>query len=151
MSLNSLVHFSRKEHHNFFDNFRFYLDYLNHNSGGNNFIIPNIDVVEEDSRLIVMVDLPGLDEKDLDLQLNEGTLIIKGNKAAEHDEKKGKYHVFERYSGTFMRSIPIPFNVSVDKLSAFLENGVLIVEIPKPKESGKDLHTIKIPISKKQC
>jgi len=151
MNLNSLVHFKSEANKNFWDNFRYDLGFMNQNniSTKHNLIIPNIDIVEGDSSLIVTADLPGVDEKELDLQFNEGTLIIKGNKTAEHDEKKDNYHVFERYSGTFMRSIPIPFNVSVEKVSASLENGVLIIEIPKPKESEKDLHISRIPISKK--
>lgn len=95
-------------------------------------ISPNLDVSETDSALEVTVDLPGVDEKDVDVTLSDNVLTIKGERKHERDEKKKDYHLVERSYGSFARSISVPFEVDTEAVKASFSKGVLKVSLPKP-------------------
>jgi HSP20 family protein len=107
---------------------------------------PRIDVSETDSELKIEAELPGVEEKDLEIVLSNGRLTIKGEKKREKEEKKKDYHLVERSYGWFARSIGLPFAADPDKVKASFAKGVLTVTVAKPAEvKAKEK---KIPIGK---
>ena len=107
-------------------------------------LAPHMDVRESDKELLLEAELPGINEKDISLNLQNGVLTIRGEKKHEHDED---YRVMERRYGSFHRSLRLPDTVDEDKVEASFDNGVLKVRIPKrPEAVGKQR---KIPITKR--
>lgn len=90
-----------------------------------------VNVAETDAAVEVTADIPGVDAKDIDVQLKDGVLTIKGEKKVETDEKKKDYHVVERSYGMFERSFTIPADVDASKVEATFDKGVLKVTLPK--------------------
>jgi len=107
-------------------------------------IAPDIDISETDDEITVSADLPGLDEKDLQVTLDNGILTIRGEKEREKEEKKRDYHLIERSYGEFQRSIPLPSEIDPDKIHARFKKGVLRVSIPKKAETRKSAKKIGI-------
>ncbi len=105
---------------------------------------PAIDVAETESELVVSVEIPGMDPKDIDVSLSEGTLFIKGEKKQEAEEKEADYRLIERDYGTFIRSIRLPAEVQSDKISASYKNGVLTVVLPKSEGAQKREIKVKV-------
>ena len=106
---------------------------------------PSIEVVPSEKDVKVTAELPGLEEKDVELLVNEDVLTIRGEKKAETENKERGFS--ERYYGRFERVIPLPFEVEEDKAEASFENGVLTLTLPKsPKAQEK---TKRIPIGTK--
>jgi len=97
---------------------------------------PSVEVVERDNAVRVAAELPGLDEKDVEVSVSDDVLTIRGEKKAQIDDKER--HFSERYYGRFERMIPLPFQVEDDRAEATFENGVLTVTLPKsPKAEAK--------------
>lgn len=90
-----------------------------------------VNVSETDSAIEVSAEIPGVDPKDIDVQLRDGILTIKGEKREEKDEKRKDYHVVERAYGLFERSFAIPADVDAAKVEAAFDKGVLKVTLPK--------------------
>ena len=110
-------------------------------------LVPDIDITETDDAIVLSAELPGLDEKDIDLVVANGLLTLKGEKKYEHDEEKENVHVMERSYGSFQRSIRLPESVDEDAITADFKNGVLTVTMtktPGAREAEK-----KIPIGGK--
>jgi HSP20 family protein len=95
---------------------------------------PSIDVSETDSELRIDADLPGVEEKDVDVAISDNVLTIKGEKKAEKEEKKKDFHLVERSYGSFSRSLTLPFAADPAKAKATFKNGVLSITLPKPPE-----------------
>ena len=111
---------------------------------------PRIDVTESDGELTVCAELPGVEEKDLEVTLNGNQLTIRGEKKREHeekDEKRGVYHRVERSYGSFQRTMTLPYDVDPSKVSAEFKSGVLKVKLPKPEEAQKQSKRIDIKTS----
>lgn len=107
------------------------LDFLN---GGT--LSPNIDVRESDKAITLEAELPGMEEKDIDLTVDDGVLTLKGEKRYEHEEKEdGKPVRIERQYGSFQRSFTLPSYIEDDKVSASFKKGVLTVELPKKPDA----------------
>jgi HSP20 family protein len=106
--------------------------------------LPAVDVTEMKSEIVVNAEIPGMDAKDIDISLNEGTLIIRGEKKQEKEDKEEDYHLIERRYGTFTRSIPLPKEVDSNRASASYKNGVLKVRLPKSVEAAKKEVKIKV-------
>lgn len=96
---------------------------------------PRADISETDNALEVSVELPGLEQNDVDVSLTDTALIIKGEKKSERDENRTGYHLSERSYGSFYRTIPLPSGVDTDKVNAEFKNGVLTVTLPKTQEA----------------
>jgi len=105
---------------------------------------PILDVSETKNDLVVKVELPGMDQKDIDVSLSDGHLTIKGEKKKEKEEKEENYHFIERSYGTFTRSVQLPKEVKHDKISASYKNGILKVVLPKSEEAKKKEVKIKV-------
>lgn len=115
---------------------------------GGAMLSPRTDVVENDKEVSLTAELPGIDEKDISLSIEQGVLTLKGEKRSEKDEKKDNRRVMERHYGRFQRSFTLPSSVDDSKIEAGFDKGVLTVTMPKhsgaEKESGR-----KIKIGKK--
>lgn len=105
---------------------------------------PKFDVSETDNNIEFTVELAGVDEKDLDVSIDNNVLIIKGEKKEETKDDKKEYHVTERRYGSFQRSFALPDGVDTAKTAADLKNGVLKVTIPKLAEAKSQRKKIKI-------
>ncbi|MBX6370221.1 MAG: Hsp20/alpha crystallin family protein [Rhodospirillales bacterium] len=93
---------------------------------------PKLDICETDSEIKVTAELPGIDEKDIDVTLRDDVLTIKGEKKAEREEKEENYHLVERSYGSFSRSVRLPSGLDANKVKATMDKGVLTVTMPKP-------------------
>jgi len=94
---------------------------------------PKVDVVETETEIRVSAELPGMDEKDIDVSLTKDALTIKGEKKVEKNESDKDYYRMERSYGSFSRTIPLPVQVDPDQVSAEFRKGVLTVVLPKAK------------------
>jgi HSP20 family protein len=95
-------------------------------------IMPRMDVTESASAYEITAELPGLEEKDVQINVTDNVLSIRGEKKAEKEEKDKNYHLVERSYGSFARSLELPAGVNIDAIQASIANGVLKVTVPKP-------------------
>ena len=103
---------------------------------------PVIEVKEQDGRLEVLAELPGINENDVKVEVTDEGLVIHGERKQEHEEKREGYYRSERSYGQFHRLIPLPEGATVDQARAEFHNGELRVSIPVPQQK-----TRQIPIS----
>jgi HSP20 family protein len=106
--------------------------------------IPVVDIAETAKGYEITAELPGIDEKNVEVKYVDGTLTIKGEKKDEREEKKENYHLSERSYGSFQRSFSVPDGVDADKVEASFKNGVLTVTLPKTPEAQKKEKRIEI-------
>ncbi len=110
------------------------------------FLSPKVDVAETEKGLEISAELPGIDQKDIDLDLTDGILTLK----AEHEEEKEKkdekkhYHLVERSHGSFMRRFAVPFEPDPDNVQASFDKGVLKVMVPRSAAAKKSVKKIAI-------
>jgi len=104
---------------------------------------PRLEVVERNSEFVVTAELPGVDEKDFQIEVHGNVLTIRGEKRTEESGEREGRHFTERVYGAFRRSIELPLEVQGDKASASFKNGVLTIALPKA-EAAKVRH---IPVS----
>ncbi len=97
---------------------------------------PAFDISENEKGYIVSAELPGIDEKDLEVTITGGMLNIKGEKKQEKEDKGETYHRIERTYGSFHRSFRIPDAVQADKVDATYKDGILKLIIPKAEEKA---------------
>ena len=105
--------------------------------GNSDMIRVHFDMTETDSSVEITAELPGMDEKDIDVTLADGILTIKGEKKAESEKKKKDVHLSERHYGSFARSFRLPDAVDEDKVKARFDKGVLSISLPKRAEAKK--------------
>ena len=107
---------------------------------------PRVDIRETEKSYEIEAELPGVDENDIDVELADNVLTLRGEKRFERDDedKKGGYHVMERSYGSFARSIPFPFDVDPDAIEAVFKNGVLNLSVPKPAEIAAKTQKISV-------
>jgi HSP20 family protein len=109
--------------------------------------VPRSDVVETEDGIEVTVELPGLDEKDIEVALSDDALTIKGEKKIERKEEKKGYFLSERSYGSVFRSIPLPPGADSDKADATFRNGVLTVRLPQRPEAKAKVKKIEVKTS----
>jgi HSP20 family protein len=97
-------------------------------------VSPAIDVIEHPDSYTVECDLPGIDQKDIDVSIASGVLTISGEKKSEHKEKR-KVYKKETWEGSFQRTISLPAGVDADKVDATFADGVLKITLPKRDEA----------------
>ena len=99
--------------------------------------MPAVDVTETDKAYEINAELPGMDEKNIEVKVADDVLTIKGEKREEKEEKNRDYYLSERSFGSFQRSFQVPNGVDTDKIEASFKNGVLTVTLPKSTEAQK--------------
>ena len=102
------------------------------NGGSASLLVPSTDVTETDKEIEITAELPGLEDKDVQVNFADGVLTIRGEKNAEKDEKGKNYRLVERSYGSFERSIELPDGVKPEDVKATIAKGVLTVKVPKP-------------------
>jgi HSP20 family protein len=96
---------------------------------------PAVDIVENEKAYEITAELPGMDEKNIEVKLSNGSLTIRGEKQEEREEKRRDYYLHERSFGTFERAFNLPEGVDADKIEASFKKGVLTVTLPKRPEA----------------
>ncbi|HEY0159796.1 MAG TPA: Hsp20/alpha crystallin family protein [Thermoanaerobaculia bacterium] len=110
---------------------------------------PAVDVLEEKDRIVVKVEAPGVDEKDLRLTFEDGVLTVTGERQFERKDGSN-YHRIERAYGSFTRSFTLPRSVDASQIVANYRNGVLEIEVPKKEESRPKQIAINVNSANKQ-
>ena len=95
---------------------------------------PVADTNDKDDRFVITAELPGVDKKDIVIDVKDGVLTLKGERTYDNEVTDDKYYRKERAYGKFERSFALPVNVDADKIKAEYKDGVLEIEIPKPEE-----------------
>jgi HSP20 family protein len=108
------------------------------------FSAPAVDVTEDDKAYKITAELPGLEEKNIDVTVLGDMLTLKGEKRYEKDEEDKNRHMSERAYGSFQRSFALPEGVDRDKIAANLEKGVLTISLPKAPEAQKQQKKIEV-------
>jgi HSP20 family protein len=94
-----------------------------------------VDITEDTGEYLIKAELPGLERDGVKVTVDNGMLIISGERKSEHEEKNRKYHRIERMYGSFSRSFAVPDNADGTKVRAEFKNGILQVHLPKNKEA----------------
>lgn len=111
------------------------LDRMVGRSFGRNAWVPSLDVRETEDKFIVMVDLPGLDPKDVEVTLEDGVLTLRGEREFTRNVDEEQFHRIERSYGSFARSIRLPRVADTERVEASFDKGVLSIEVPKREEA----------------
>jgi len=115
-------------------------------------LAPRVDVAEDEKAVTLTAELPGVDEKDIDVSLVDDQLTIRGEKRSEHDEKKEEdgrtLHRVERSYGAFQRTLALPHKVDPEHISAQFKDGVLKITLPKPPDAIAQKQSRKIEVNK---
>jgi len=106
---------------------------------------PSVDIFETENELVLKADVPGVELKNIDIQIENGTLTLKGERKFERDENSKGFHRLERSYGSFVRYFTVPDTVDTENVKAEFSNGVLTVTLPK-KEIAKP-KSIKVQVS----
>jgi HSP20 family protein len=106
---------------------------------------PAVDILETENEIVLKADVPGVELKDIDIQLENGTLTVKGARKMENEEKNKGFHRMERSYGSFVRVFTVPETVDAEQVKAGYEAGVLTITLPK-KEIAKP-KAIKVQVS----
>lgn len=106
--------------------------------------VPAVDLAETDKAYTVTAELPGMDEKDIDVSINGDMLVIKGEKRQEKEEKNKNYYLSERSYGQFQRSFSLPAGIDRDKIAAEFAKGVLTLTLPKSVEAQQQQKKIEV-------
>jgi HSP20 family protein len=106
--------------------------------------MPAVDVVESEKAYEITAELPGMDEKNIEVKVADRVLTIKGEKQEEKEEKQKDYYLQERSFGSFERSFEVPETVETDKIEASFKKGVLTLTLPKKAEAQKPAKKIEV-------
>jgi HSP20 family protein len=102
-----------------------------------NFVQAHMDVSETEKEVRICAELPGVNQDDVEISLDDDVLTIRGEKKLERTNEKENFHFMERSYGTFQRSLRLPFRVEPDQVQADFTNGVLTVTLPKTKAQDR--------------
>lgn len=109
-----------------------------------NRFIPSINVRENDKDITVTAELPGLEEKDIQVTHSDNELVLEGEKKIEKRDPKDKDHVIESSYGTFRRVIGMPATIDLSKIDAKFKNGVLTITLPKTDKAKENIKKIEV-------
>ncbi len=96
---------------------------------------PLVDIYEDEEAVMIKAELPGMEEKDIEVKIENNTLILRGERKHDLEIQKENYHRIERLYGTFQRSFSLPHTVDLEKVKASCDKGVLTVTLPKKEET----------------
>jgi HSP20 family protein len=108
---------------------------------------PAVDIVEKGNAYEVTAELPGFDERNIEVKLSNGNLTIKGESKEEKEEKRKDYYLHERHFGSFERCFRVPEGVDTDKIEANFKKGVLTVTLPKKPGAQKPEKKIEVKVA----
>jgi len=97
--------------------------------------VPAVDIYEDDKKVILKLEVPGIEEKDLDVSVENNTLTVKGERKFDKEEKEENFHRIERRYGTFFRAFTLPPTVDTENIGAHYNAGVLKLELKKKPEA----------------
>ncbi len=120
--------------------------FFNDGESGSRGWAPAVDIYETDQDVVLKAELPGVDPKDLEVRVEDGTLYLKGQRKFENDVKEENYHRVERSYGSFTRSFALPSSVNSEKAKAEYKDGLLTLTLPKREEAKPK--TIQINVGK---
>ena len=95
---------------------------------------PPVDIYEDESSVVIKAELPGVDQKEIDIRIEDNTLTLRGERKHSQDVKKENYHRVERFYGTFQRSFSLPHTIDQEHVKATCYQGVLTITLPKREE-----------------
>ena len=96
--------------------------------------VPAMDLVESGDHFVLRADLPGMGEDDVNIEFEDGTLTVSGERKAEHEDSNEGFHRVERSFGSFSRSLTLPQGIDADAVTAGFDRGVLEIRVPKPEQ-----------------
>jgi HSP20 family protein len=105
--------------------------------------VPAVDITEDDGGYKITAELPGMEDKDVEVAVTDDVLTIKGEKSTESEKKEKNYHLSERSYGSFQRSFVLPAGVDANKITASVAKGVLTVAVPKGAQAQKKTIEVK--------
>ncbi len=105
---------------------------------------PAVDILEDENQVIVKAELPDMEQKDIDVQIENNVLTIKGEKKLEREDKRENYRMVESNWGSFVRSFNLPTSVDADRAEAGFEKGVLRITLPKKEETKPKQIKVKV-------
>lgn len=135
----------RKEIDRLFEDFTKGFDLPAMTAGGGFGLVPDMDMHDGEKEVTLSVELPGVDEKDIDLSVSGQTITVSGEKKSEKETKEGESVRRERSYGSFSRTVTLPFRIDGDKVKAKFAKGVLTVTVPKPEDAMRQAR--KVPIA----
>jgi len=97
--------------------------------------VPAVDIYEDNKKVVLKLEVPGIDEKDLDVRVEDHTLTVKGERKFEAEEKEQNFHRIERHYGSFFRAFTLPSTVDTENVGASYNAGVLKLELNKKPEA----------------
>jgi HSP20 family protein len=97
--------------------------------------VPPVDVYEDEHTLVLKLEVPGVNEDDLDVQVENNTLTVKGERKFEKDEKEENFHRIERRYGSFVRTFRLPNTLDTEKIEAAYDKGILKITVGKKAEA----------------
>ena len=109
--------------------------------------MPAIDMSEDEQAYKISAELPGMDSKDIDVSVTGDTLVLKGEKRQEKEEKDKNYHFSERAYGSFQRAFELPASVDRGKIAADFSKGVLTITLPKTAAAQQPTKKIAVKAS----
>jgi len=95
---------------------------------------PTVDIYDNDENIVIKAELPGIDKKDIVIDVKDGVLTLKGERSLDNEVKEEKYYCRERTFGKFERVFRLPADVDPEKIKADYKDGILKIDIPKPEE-----------------
>ena len=107
---------------------------------------PAVDIYETENEVVLTAEIPGIEEKDIEIKVEDNTLSLRGERKFEKETKEENYHRIERSYGTFTRTFSLPNSIDADKVAANYKDGVLTLNMPKKEEAKPK--TIKINVTK---
>lgn len=112
--------------------------------GGREMITPELDIYEEGDEIVVKAEMPGMNKDDVEVNISESELTLKGEKKKEEEVQEKDYYRCERSFGSFVRSVELPKDVQADKVKASFKNGILEIRLPKSEEAKTKEVKVKI-------
>ena len=96
---------------------------------------PPVDIYEDENSVIIKAELPDVDQKDIEVKIEDNTLVLRGERKQDESIKKENYHRIERFYGAFQRSFALPLSIDREKVKASCEKGILTIILPKREET----------------
>lgn len=105
---------------------------------------PLVDIYEDAETVVIKAELPGMEQKDIEVKIENNTLVLRGERKHDQEIRKENFHRIERFYGTFQRSFSLPQTVDQEKVKATCDKGVLTVTLPKKEETKPKQITVEV-------